>query len=576
MSRVNFRGNKATTSSNNGQGGAFMLGLASGGRVGHVSLTDVTVGGSTVADGNVSQGQYGGGMIVNADSVSITNSRFENNVAQNGNVGGLYILGTLSSTVSVTNTSFTANSATGSAGGLWISNNGSSVVTLRSVFVLNNTARRHAGLWVSGNVGLIDARELLVTGNVANESVGGAGFDGNNGPQGVNISDSYFNNNTVTNGSIGGLSVTGQLAPTRLMRVEVRSNIASKGTTNYAASGGAAFNNNASVHIVDGDISDNTSDFHIGAIQVSASSSPFDPATGLPLATLPPTTNTFTVERTTISGNATNPAGNIGFATIFVTTPGIYRFINSTIAGNTSSGCGGGITADGFNPSSQTNAMQIQVRNSTIARNTGLCQEGFSVGAYNPAAPSTPGAFNGSVTIESSIIAGRSFGAMEPVADVPNGTALTVSNSLLERDFGGALNATCGTSGVLCNLDAKLCSLAPNGGVTRTLALLAGSPALNRGSNSLSLPRDQRNATRTQGAAVDMGAFEALPGGNCTLDMDGIGGVQGAKVGLVLVRSMLGFDDSAAVAGTGISSSQWGATKANLNANCGTAGSFAP
>jgi hypothetical protein len=49
-----------------------------------------------------------------------------------------------------------------------------------------------------------------------------------------------------------------------------------------------------------------------------------------------------------------------------------------------------------------------------------------------------------------------------------------------------------------------------NGGASRTQALLPGSPAINAGSNPLSLTTDQRGAgyARVVGAVADMGAFE--------------------------------------------------------------------
>ena len=77
-----------------------------------------------------------------------------------------------------------------------------------------------------------------------------------------------------------------------------------------------------------------------------------------------------------------------------------------------------------------------------------------------------------------------------------------------------------------------------------------------------------------RGAAADIGAYETDPMEapvSCSLDMDGVDGVQAFREGLVLLRSMLGFSSSAAVAGTGITEAQWNATKANLNSNCGTA-----
>ncbi|HEY9741316.1 MAG TPA: choice-of-anchor Q domain-containing protein, partial [Coleofasciculaceae cyanobacterium] len=54
-------------------------------------------------------------------------------------------------------------------------------------------------------------------------------------------------------------------------------------------------------------------------------------------------------------------------------------------------------------------------------------------------------------------------------------------------------------------------SLANNGGSgsTQTLALLAGSPAINAGNNSVCPKTDQRGVARPQGGVCDIGAFEA-------------------------------------------------------------------
>ena len=62
----------------------------------------------------------------------------------------------------------------------------------------------------------------------------------------------------------------------------------------------------------------------------------------------------------------------------------------------------------------------------------------------------------------------------------------------------------------------RLGTLADNGGPTRTIALLPGSPAINAGSNALALERtagavtDQRGDgfARVVGRRVDIGAFE--------------------------------------------------------------------
>ncbi len=55
--------------------------------------------------------------------------------------------------------------------------------------------------------------------------------------------------------------------------------------------------------------------------------------------------------------------------------------------------------------------------------------------------------------------------------------------------------------------------LAPNGGPTRTHALLPGSPAIDAGSNPLGLTTDQRGTgfPRVLGGTADMGAHESAP-----------------------------------------------------------------
>ena len=57
-------------------------------------------------------------------------------------------------------------------------------------------------------------------------------------------------------------------------------------------------------------------------------------------------------------------------------------------------------------------------------------------------------------------------------------------------------------------VDPLLGPLADNGGLTRTHALLAGSPALDAGDDAAAPATDQRGIARPQGAASDIGSFE--------------------------------------------------------------------
>ena len=393
----------------------------------------------------------------------------------------------------------------------------------------------------------------------------------------MSIDSVIISGNRALNGSNGGFNVRDNAGALQMRRVGILNNAASKGTSGYASAGGGSFRNNTSVVMTDSAVSGNTSDFHIGAMGLDASFSAHDGATGLPLAVLPPTTNTITLDRVTISGNTTTGAasGGSGYSMNYISSPGLYTFQSSTIAGNTVvNGGDAALTFQAFNPSSQTNALRVVIRNSTIARNVANSSEVISLATYNGADPSGTYPFNGSIVVESAILGGRSGTSNTNLGYAPAGTSVNVSNTLIERS-GDLFSAVCGQNGNVCGTDAKLEPLASNGGPTQTLRLLAGSPAINTGSNTTNQATDQRGAQRVQGTAADMGAYETPAGSAvaCNLDMDGDNLLSHSKEGIVLVRAMLGFTGAAVTAGTGLAA-PWATIRANLNANCGT--SFAP
>jgi hypothetical protein len=61
------------------------------------------------------------------------------------------------------------------------------------------------------------------------------------------------------------------------------------------------------------------------------------------------------------------------------------------------------------------------------------------------------------------------------------------------------------------NTDPKLAPLDDYGGETRTMALLAGSPAIDAATGPDCPPTDQRGVSRPAGPACDIGAFESAP-----------------------------------------------------------------
>ncbi len=244
---------------------------------------------------------------------------------------------------------------------------------------------------------------------------------------------------------------------------------------------------------------------------------------------------TTTIQNTTISGNSSAVDGG-GILAYGV---GAMTIQDSTIAGNSANETGGGIVASSYGAttiqdsticgnSAKVNAGGIGIQtadgsttliqNSTITGNTtqgtggGLCV----------AAPTTSTTSPPSVTVESTIIAGNTD-ASATAPDVLNPSLATFTNCLVGDNPGSGLNeAPVGTPDSNGNLiggpthgivDPKLGSLADNGGPTQTCALLAGSPAIEMGSNPAGLAYDQRGSgyPRVLGAQADIGAFEADP-----------------------------------------------------------------
>ena len=193
---------------------------------------------------------------------------------------------------------------------------------------------------------------------------------------------------------------------------------------------------------------------------------------------------------------------------------GTITLQNSTVSGNTASAQGGGLYAMDF--------QDINIQNSTVTGNT--AQTGGGGLFVNPPTKKyyTPAATN----IHSTIISGNTdtSGAAADLSAAPfpyNGTnypTITLTNSLVGNNTGANLTAApLGSPDANGNLigtasspiDAKLAPLADNGGPTQTCALLAGSPAINAGSNPANLTTDQRGLPRQVGSQTDMGAYEA-------------------------------------------------------------------
>jgi hypothetical protein len=186
----------------------------------------------------------------------------------------------------------------------------------------------------------------------------------------------------------------------------------------------------------------------------------------------------LTVTNSTFSGNSADEGGGINN-----TSGSTLEVTNSTFSGN-SAVFGGGIN----------NFGTLEVNNSTFSGNSASDQGG----GIRHAPP-------GTATLKNTILAnspsgGNCFGTV-PITD---------GGYNIDTD-GTCVDPTVTTSKTT---DPKLASaLANNGGPTKTIKLLKGSPAVNvipEGTNGCGteITTDQRGVKRPQGSGCDIGAYE--------------------------------------------------------------------
>ncbi|MGB5353751.1 MAG: choice-of-anchor Q domain-containing protein, partial [Woeseia sp.] len=174
----------------------------------------------------------------------------------------------------------------------------------------------------------------------------------------------------------------------------------------------------------------------------------------------------LTAQRITISGNTANRAaavgGDGGSVRVYIT--------NSTISGNIAATEGGAFRID-----------HLELLNSTVVGNSAPAGKG---GGATKVGGQVYQAIN-------SIVANNTGGDCED--------PFTSGSNSIDSD---------GSCGLAITADPALGSLQNNGGPTDTHALLAGSPAVEAGTNTGCPATDQRGVTRPDGFVCDIGAFE--------------------------------------------------------------------
>lgn len=112
----------------------------------------------------------------------------------------------------------------------------------------------------------------------------------------------------------------------------------------------------------------------------------------------------------------------------------------------------------------------------------------------------------GTLNLNNTIVAGNTTSLGPNPSDI-SGTVVSQGHNLVGNT--GGVSGLVGSD--LQNVNPLLAgSLADNGGPTKTLALLAGSPAIDAANDSSCVASDQRGVARPQGPHCDIGAYEAL------------------------------------------------------------------
>ncbi len=230
-------------------------------------------------------------------------------------------------------------------------------------------------------------------------------------------------------------------------------------SNNWALNGGA-IQSTGVLHVTDSTFLDNTA-FELGGAIYAFNS-------------------TLTVYGSTFSGNQSTTSGGGGIALYQSTGMVLAVVANSTFSANTAGSDGGGIW---------NYYGTLTLVNSTLSGN-GATSAGGGLNDYG-----------GTTHVKNTILANSTSGLD---CDSALGLATSLNNLFETGDL-------CGTS--VSSADPNLGALANNGGTTQTLALQAGSPAIDAGDDATCPAApvnnlDQRGETRPSGAHCDIGSFE--------------------------------------------------------------------
>jgi predicted outer membrane repeat protein len=447
-----------------------------------VSITGLTISGGSVG-GNSFPGNSGGG-IYNQGTLTISGCILSNNSASGSGIlnsaSGGGILNERNATLAISDSTLSGNTASHFGGGIWNMIFGTLIIN-NCTLSDNSSDFNGGGLY---NDGTLTIRDSTLSGNSSDNSGGGIYCVGT-----LTIDNSKLSGNSSSFG--GGIISYAKLTI---------DNSTLSGNSAIGGTGGGILKGDGMLTISNSTLSDNSAGFGGGIDNKSSGTLTIDNSK---LSSNSATfgggifnQGTLTVSGSTLSDNSAIGGTGGGILNESAATLAIS---DSTLSGNTASHSGGAIVSSGM----------LTITGATIANNTASQGGGIA------------NLVDLTVHLQSSIVAKNTGGSAPDIS----GMITSLGHNLI-----GDITSATGfdpSRGDLINVDPLLQLdgtgkplLANNGGPTQTIALRAGSPALDHGKNPLLLPTDQRGPgfARTfdnpavengMGDGTDIGAFEA-------------------------------------------------------------------
>ncbi|MEO8529272.1 MAG: choice-of-anchor Q domain-containing protein [Pseudolysinimonas sp.] len=473
-------------------------------------------------------GASAGAVYVNGivGDVRVTGSTFSGNTGTT--TAGLNLSSVGSSAITVIDSTFSVNTATGSGAGLRIEDPTNADVTLSSVtFTGNQITGLGAGEGDGGALWIRNAKSLTIDGAGAN---GDSEFSGNSTSRTggalwgaflgeASITDTAFSDNTSTQDGGGAWLnfIDGTL--------DVEGATFSDNTTTASGSGGglAIYNLSGTLTITGATFRDNTSAatggglYWQGGPSATISDSEFlsNSANRTGGAYIDEVGDDLTITRTTFGAN--DSTADVSGLLLGSVAAGATVTIDSSAFGLN--------TLDVGSPLATSLGTGLMLGTVTIVNSTffetqesgvpalffsEVDDDGFVSIAQSTIVTDGPAVTFGTLLDTDPVITGSILSSTDPAVVVSTaGAALVqVSWSIASNILGDAVDVT----GNQLSTDPQLGTLGDHGGVTATILPLAGSPAINAGNPAFAAPPslDQRGTgfPRVVGGRIDVGAVE--------------------------------------------------------------------